>query len=206
MKRIVFVDIDTQFDFIMPQGKLYIKGAKEIIPALKRLTQIAKKFDIPILASLDTHIKNDPEFKQFPAHCVIGSRGQKKIPQALLKRHIFIPQEAALSKEELLDKIKACPQLIFQKNTYDIFVNRNLSRAVKPFKSAFVYGVALDYCVKYAVLGLLKAGMEVNLVIDATKPVDESAGKAILSEFKSSGVQLIRAKDAAVRVRKVIGE
>lgn len=206
MKRIVFVDIDTQFDFIMPQGKLYIRGAKALIPALKRLTGIAEKFDIPIFSSLDTHTKNDTEFKAFPAHCVIGSKGRKKISQAMLKRHIFIPQEVVLDKKELADKIKNYPQLIFQKDTYDIFVNRNLSRALKAFKAAFVYGVALDYCVKYAVRGLLKAGLKVNLVVDAVKPVDESAGKTLLSKFKTSGVQLIRAKDAAVRVREEMGE
>lgn len=203
--KIVFVDIDTQLDFIMPQGKLYVKGAKALIPALKRLTGIAKKFDIPIFSSVDTHIKNDPEFSQFPPHCVAGSRGQKKILQTLLKRRILIPQDA-LEKNELFDKIKGYPQLIFQKDTYDIFVNRNLSRALKPFKAAFVYGVALDYCLKYAVLGLLKAGLKVNLVVDAVKPVDAGAGKAILSKFKTSGVQLIRAKDAAVRVREEMGE
>lgn len=205
MMKIVFVDIDTQFDFTMPQGKLYVKGAKALIPALKRLTGIAKKFDIPIFSSVDTHIKNDPEFSQFPPHCVAGSRGQKKILQTLLKRHILIPQDA-LDKNELFDKINNYPQLIFQKDTYDIFVNRNLSRALKPFKAAFVYGVALDYCVKYAVLGLLKAGLKVNLLVDAVKPVDAGAGKAILSKFKTSGVQLIKAKDAAVRVREEIGE
>jgi nicotinamidase/pyrazinamidase len=203
--KIVFVDIDTQFDFIMPQGKLYVKGAKELIPALKRLTGIAKKFDIPIFSSLDTHIKDDPEFRAFPAHCVAGSRGQKKVSQTLLKRRILISQDA-LDKNELFDKIKGCPQLIFQKNTYDIFVNRNLSRALKPFKAAFVYGVALDYCVKYAVLGLLKAGLKVNLVVDAVRPVDAGAGKAVLSKFKTSGVQLINAEDAASRVREEIGE
>lgn len=203
--KIVFVDIDTQFDFIMPQGKLYVKGAKALIPALKRLTGIAKKFDIPIFSSVDTHIKNDPEFSQFPPHCVAGSRGQKKILQTLLKRRILIPQDA-LDKNELFDKIKGYPQLIFQKDTYDIFVNRNLSRALKPFKAAFVYGVALDYCLKYAVLGLLKAGLKVNLLVDAVKPVDAGAGKAILSKFKTSGVQLIKAKDAAVRVREEMGE
>jgi nicotinamidase-related amidase len=111
-----------------------------------------------------------------------------------------------LSRKELFDKIKKYQQLIFQKNTYDIFVNRNLSRALKPFRRAFVYGVALDYCVKYAVLGLLKAGLKVSLVVDATEPVDAGAGKAVLSKFKTSGVQLIRAKDAASRVREAIGE
>lgn len=203
MKEIVFVDIDTQFDFIMPEGKLYVKGAKDIIPRLRQLTQVAEKNDILIISSVDAHIKNDPEFKQFPAHCIIGSRGQKKIPQTLLKRHILVPQKI-MARKELFDKIKGCQQLIFQKNTYDIFVNHNILRALRPFHSAFVYGVALDYCVKYAVLGLLQAGLKVNLVVDAAKPVDANAGKTLISKFKANGVQLIKTRDAALRIRKAI--
>ena len=158
MKEIVFIDIDTQFDFMLPKGKLYVPEAEKLVPNLKLLTQAAFKNDILIISSVDAHSKNDPEFKQFPSHCVMGSRGQKKIPQALLKKHIFIPRKI-LTRKELFDKIKGRDQIIIEKNTYDAFTNFNLSRLLKPFNEAFVYGVALDYCVKYAVLGLYKAGL-----------------------------------------------
>ena len=31
MKKIIFFDVDTQFDFIDPSGNLYVKGAEGII-------------------------------------------------------------------------------------------------------------------------------------------------------------------------------
>lgn len=201
MKEIVFVDIDTQFDFMIPEGKLYVKGAKGIIPNLKRLTQMAAKNDILIISSVDTHIKNDPEFKQFPPHCVMASKGQKKIPPTLLKRHIFIP-ERILSKQELRRKIKGYRQLIVQKNNVYTFMDLNLLRIFKPFKIAFVYGVALDYCVRAAVLDLLKAGLRVNLVVDAAPAIDPSAGKFLLAQFKKGGVKLMRTKEAVSEIKK----
>lgn len=203
MKEIVFVDIDTQVDFIMPEGRLYVQGAQTLIPRLKQLTEIASHNGIPIISSLDSHIKNDPEFKQFPPHCVVGSPGQKKIPEVLLRRQIVIPQKI-LNKKELLNKIKGYAQLIVQKNTYDIFVNMNLLQLLKSFTTAFVYGVALDYCVKYAVVGLLQRGLNVYIVSDAVKPVDPSEGRRLLSKFAHNGVVLIKAKQVVSEIRRLL--
>ncbi len=201
MKEIVFVDIDTQYDFMAPQGRLYVKGAKDIVPRLKQLTGIAQENGILIISSADTHIKNDPEFKQFPAHCVADSSGQKKIPQTLCKRRIVISQRI-MGKKELFNKARGCEQLILQKNTYDIFVNHNLLRVLKPFHTAFVYGVALDYCIRYAVLGLLQAGLRVELVTDATVAVGAKEGKRLLGRFKDNAVALIKTKEALSAVRR----
>lgn len=203
MKEIVFVDIDTQVDFIMPEGRLYVQGAQTLIPRLKQLTEMASHNGIPIISSLDSHIKNDPEFKQFPPHCVVGSPGQKKIPEVLLRRQIVIPQKI-LNKKELLNKIKGYAQLIVQKNTYDIFVNMNLLQLLKPFTTAFVYGVALDYCVKYAVAGLLQRGLNVYIVSDAVKPVDPSEGRRLLSKFAHNGGVLIKTKQVVSEIRRLL--
>ena len=154
MKETVFVDIDTQFDFMDPSGALYVPGAGKFTPKLKRLSQFAAKNDILIISSADTHKKKDPEFKQFPAHCLSGSRGQKKIRETLIGEHCFLPRKV-FSRGELFKKVKGFRQVILEKDTYDVFVNPNLGRILKPFKAVFIYGVALDYCVKYAVLGLL---------------------------------------------------
>lgn len=201
MKEVVFIDIDTQIDFVLPHGKLYVPGAEMLIPYFKALTAIALKNDIQIISSVDTHIKNDLEFRQFHPHCVVGSRGQKKIPQTLLKQHVFIGQNI-LDKKELFKRMGWAQQLIFEKNTYDIFVNHNLLRALKPFHAAFVYGVALDYCVKYAVLGLLQAGLKVNLIRDATSSVNLEDGRCLLNSFKHHGVKLMTTKEIIPELSK----
>lgn len=205
MREIVFVDIDTQYDFILPGGKLYIKHAERIIPNLKYLTRIAANNDILIISSVDTHIKNDPEFKQFPGHCIKGSPGQRKIPETLLKKHVFIPQKI-LNRGELFNKIKGRKQIIIEKNTYDVFMNFNLLGLLRPFQAAFVYGLALDYCLKYAVLGLLQAGLKVNLIIDATKPVYPEAERHLLAGFKKNDVSLIKTKEVYREIRRASGE
>src|SRR3990167_2729414 len=202
MREIVFIDIDTQFDFISPEGRLYVPKAEELIPNLKLLTQEAFKNGILIISSLDSHTKNDPEFRQFPAHCVMGSKGQRKIPQTRLRKAVAVSSKI-LCRRELLSKVKGYPQVILEKNTYDVFTNFNLLRLLRPFRKAYVYGVALDYCVQYAVLGLLQAGLKVNLVTDAVKPVDVKIEKGLYSKFKENGVNLITTKEAILKIRSL---
>ncbi|HLD40685.1 MAG TPA: isochorismatase family protein [Candidatus Omnitrophota bacterium] len=202
MREIVFIDIDTQFDFMLPRGKLYIENSQDIIPNLKALTGAAYNNEILIVSTVDRHIKADPEFKEFPPHCVAGTSGQRKIPETLSKRQVFVPGKI-LNKGGFFDKIKSCPQVIFEKNAYDIFVNFNLWRVFRPFRAAFVYGVALDYCVKYAVSGLLQLGLEVNLVTDAIKSVDPKQEKPLLARFSRNGVRLVKTKELLSQIRSL---
>jgi len=174
MKRIVFFDIDTQYDFMKPQGKLYVKDAQEIIPNLKKLTNFADKNKIVIVSSIDVHKKRDPEFKIFPAHCLKNSRGAAKIKET---------------------KGAKTRQLFIDKHTFDVFSNPKTAKILSKFKLAFVYGVALDYCVKAACLGLLNLGIKTYLIKDATKAVSSKSGCETLRLLKGKGVMFINTKD-----------
>ena len=74
-----FWDVDTQRDFIDEDGRLAVPGAAEIVPNLRKLTDFATGHGIPIVASADAHSPDDPEFEQFPPHCVAGTAGEEKI-------------------------------------------------------------------------------------------------------------------------------
>ena len=59
MKRILW-DVDTQVDFMLPHGKLYVGGAEETIPAMKRLVEAARAAGVVHVASADDHELTDP--------------------------------------------------------------------------------------------------------------------------------------------------
>ncbi|MCX7926782.1 MAG: isochorismatase family protein [Candidatus Omnitrophica bacterium] len=181
MKRIVFVDVDTQFDFMNPSGALYVKGAEKIISHLKKLTAVADSLEIPIVSSVDTHRKNDPEFKLFPRHCVKATAGQKKISATIAKR---------------------TKQIIIAKTTFDMFSNPKADKVLKPFDVAYVYGVALDFCVKAACLGLLKRRKQTYLVINATKAVSEEGKEKTLAMLRKKGIKFISTNQLINRLLK----
>lgn len=165
--KIIFLDIDTQYDFMNPRGKLYVPGAEKLIPNLRHLFRLAKKNNIPIISSLDTHKRNDTEFKCFSVHCIKGSKGHKKIRQALSK------------------KVR---QIFIKKHTIDIFSNPQIKSVLKPYQTAYVFGVALDYCVKATCLGLVKLGIKTYLIKDATKAVSNKGKREALRLLKQKGV------------------
>src|SRR5712692_11635549 len=92
---VVFLDIDTQVDFMLPPGSLYVPGAEGIVPNLKKLMVYAREQGIPVLSSADAHLPDDPSFAQWPPHCVIGTPGQRRIPETQLASPAIVPNRAA---------------------------------------------------------------------------------------------------------------
>ncbi|MFH1201799.1 MAG: cysteine hydrolase family protein [Candidatus Omnitrophota bacterium] len=192
MEDIVFFDIDTQYDFMNKKGALYVPKAERLIPNLSRLIRFAKKNKIPVLSSVDAHLKNDREFRQFPAHCVSGSRGARKIVQTTIKNQVTIADKK-FSRNKLAEVIKGKSQVILEKKTFSVFTNPNTKAVLglKKINMAYVFGVALDYCVKNACLGLLNLGIKTYLVKDAARPVDIRKSKETIASLRKRGLRLI---------------
>ena len=191
----VFVDIDTQADFILPGGKLYVPGAEKLIPTLARLRDFAEKHNIPVLTSTDAHATDDPEFAQWPSHCVRGTPGQLKVPESLTRRYMVVPQErqALLTDEEL----SRYQQWIVEKDDLDMFTNLHAGDLVKRLDAEqyVVYGVATEYCVKLAVRGFLERKRTVTLLVDAIREIKPEDGQAVLRELQAGGAKLAESKE-----------
>lgn len=185
--KTAFLDIDTQHDFMDPDGALSIAGAQKIVANLKRLVQYAAQNKIPLLSSMDAHRPDDPEFRDFPPHCVKGSPGQQKIKETLLPGAIRIPAVPGV----LPDNVPPGTQMIFDKPTLYLFDNPNFMEHVKQqgYEAFIVFGVATDYCIKIIAEGLIERGYKVTVVTDAIAPVVPEAGKGALESMKRAGVK-----------------
>lgn len=182
-KDTVFVDVDTQVDFVEPDGALYVPGAERLKPAFARLLAAANGSGRPIVASADAHPPNDPEFATFPPHCLAGSEGQKRVPET----------EPASARTIGVDGEEAGGEgatIILEKVKFDLFTNPAAESvlAESGAKTAIVFGVALDYCVRAAALGLRERGYDTLLVRDATAPVTEEGGARVEAELREAGV------------------
>lgn len=184
--NLAFVDIDTQYDFMMPQGTLYVPGAEEIVTNLARLIQHAQAQAIPVIASVDAHGQEDPEFKQFPPHCLRNTPGQAKIPATTIASAVVLPAQAQAFS-------LAHPTLILEKTIFSIFGNENAAAVFQQLEADryVVFGVATDYCVKAAVLGLLARGHKVAVVTDAIRGVDAQGTQQALIEMQQAGATMV---------------
>jgi nicotinamidase/pyrazinamidase len=164
-----FFDIDTQIDFVFPAGALYTPGAEKVIPVVAALNQYAGKHGITLISSMCAHGENAEEFKVWPPHCVVGTVGQQK-PAATL----------------LADRTK---QIFIEKDELDLFSMPEVLPLLDhlDIDECFVYGVLTEYCVKCAIMGLLKSGRKVWLVTDAIAHYMQQTGEQVIQEFLAAG-------------------
>jgi nicotinamidase/pyrazinamidase len=186
---IVFWDTDTQADFIYPDGKLYVPGAEVIIPKLKRLTEWASKNGVLVVASACAHHKGDPEFAQYPPHCLVGTAGQKKIPETRLPNALTLPNRRVERPQNPLNY----QQIIFEKQQLDVFSNPNIEAVlarVGPVHEVILYGVVTEICVAYAGRGLIRRGYRLRVVTDAIRHLHEAKAQIFLQDIRDSGAML----------------
>ncbi len=199
-RAIVFWDVDTQRDFMLPGGKLYVPGAEKLIPRLQRLVDLAQRGRVLLISSVDAHTPDDPEFLEWPPHCVQGTPGQQKIPETLTDDLLLVPNNAEF---HLPQDLRFYKQIILEKQTLDVFDNPNADRLVKqlgPYVEYCVFGVVTEYCVRKDVLGLVKRGCRVAVVIDAIETLEEEDGRRALAEFEAAGVRMLRVQQAIALV------
>jgi nicotinamidase/pyrazinamidase len=184
---LVFLDIDTQRDFMDEKGALYVPRSTEIVSNLTRLTQFAIRGGIRVLATACSHRPGDPELKRFPPHCMAGTKGQGRIAATARLDSVVLPVGTHLRGE-------LPPHLTFEKDDYDLFSRSDAGQLIARYNESnplfVVYGVATDYCVKKAVEGLLLRQCRTAIVVDAIRPIEATAEPAILTDFARRGALL----------------
>jgi nicotinamidase/pyrazinamidase len=199
-RSVIFWDVDTQADFMLPGGSLYVAGAEKLIPKMKRLTDAARQGRVFLLGDACVHPPNDPEFATFPPHCVIGTPGSEMIPETRAERVLTIPNRADAAVPEDLSPYQ---QVILEKQTLDVFDNPNtvgvLDRVAKftdPDAEIFMFGVVTEYCVRLAAKGLLERGRRVALIRDAIEALNPEEGQKTIEELTSRGARLVMTEEA----------
>jgi nicotinamidase/pyrazinamidase len=191
--RLAFLDVDTQADFMLPSGALYVPGAETIIPNLRALMHYARAHGILVISSADAHAPDDPSFAQWPPHCVSGTPGQLRIPETQLRSPLIIPNRPGFFKGPLPDR----GQMIIEKIDYDVSSNLNFDAVVQTLgpRHFVAFGVATEFCVRASVLALMRQGFSVDVVSDTVKGITEEGHQNALREMRDAGVQLVTTAD-----------
>ena len=206
----VFWDVDTQVDFMRPDGKLYVDGAETVVANLAALTGFAHGNGIRIVASSDNHDPGDDELSgtpdfvdTFPPHCLRDTEGQARIPETALHDALVVEPEDAAA--DVVRRVaNHAGDILFHKHYFDVFTNPSVSPVVETLAvdEVVLYGVALDVCNRYAVEGLLTLhpGVAITVVTDAVRAIDEGARDALLGGWRRRGVGLAVTADIVERV------
>jgi nicotinamidase/pyrazinamidase len=194
----LFYDVDTQRDFMLPGGKLYVPGAERILPQLERLTRFARQAGITIAGSVDRHFPTDPELQanggEYPEHCMDGTEGQKKVEATLPQQPVWI-ENRDYAAGELAALLRQAGEVYIEKQRFDVFAgNRNAAAVIDTLlrgkEDVVVYGVVTEVCVDQAITGLKDRGVRLHVPLDAVAALDDERAAATLDKWRRWGVRL----------------
>jgi len=196
VRRILW-DVDTQFDFMLPQGKLYVPGAEETAPAMLRLVEAARAAGVVHVASADDHELTDPEISDepdwrntYPPHCLRGTRGAAKVPET--EQEDPLPLSLVPFPPGLVPALVASRrEILLLKKSFNVFTNPNtdpLLDALDP-EEIVVFGVATDVCDDAAIRGFLLRGRRVRFVEEAARGLDEERVASSMAFWRERGVE-----------------
>ena len=75
-RNIVFWEVDTQKDFMLPGGNFMCPDAERLLPNIQRLTDAARQDRVFLVSHGCYHVEDDPEFSDLSPHCVKGTPEQ----------------------------------------------------------------------------------------------------------------------------------
>ncbi len=196
----LFWDVDTQFDFMQPEGRLYVPDAETIVETISAVRRFALDNGYSILANTDWHskeneeISDNPDFKRtFPPHCMVNEPGSERVGYLGEIPIKYVPLEK-LDAEDLRHLVAEDQfHVVIRKQECDVFSNPNTEKLVKLItpKQVIIFGVALEMCVSDVVRGLKRFdGIKRYVLKDAVKGLETKPDSEVLDEFRDMGVQV----------------
>jgi nicotinamidase/pyrazinamidase len=194
MRVKVVLVVDTQADFMHPDGALAVAGADVIAEPMRTwLAGLSREDTAAVLFTFDTHFAETyaslPEAAQFPIHCVRETAGWQNvldpegigplIPVYRLEKGVFAMwQEPGLEMQPVAGGANVDRDAFF----------RDLRES--GVEDATVIGVAADYCVRWAIDGLVARGFRVTVPQALTRGIARPIEQVLAQDFPGQAVRL----------------
>ena len=194
----LFWNVDTQFDFVSPQGKLYVPGAELLKPNWEKLTKLAKTRLITVVNTADWHypesaeLSDNPDYvTTFPVHCMANTSGAEYIAETNPENPLIFDwnKEYRISRETI--DPNRYRNYIIRKDAFDVFKGNRYTVQILNLlspKTVIVYGVSTNVCVNDAVVGLIKRVKKVIVVENAIKELPNIP--LPFENWRKSGVEM----------------
>jgi len=156
--------VDMLNDFVKPEGALVVPCAADLVPKQAQLLKAARESGMSVVYLADRHQPNDPEFKMWPPHAVVGTWGSEVI------------EELAPAENER----------VIPKRRYSGFYGTDLDLTLREasVSTVVLVGVLTDICVMYTSADASARGYRVIVVTDATGSVSDERHKFALEHMR----------------------
>ena len=188
-KRII-VDIDTQKDFFLADGKACIRNHRRVLANIRRLAAWARVKNVRMISTARIgHYDEDNG-----DYCLPGTPGQQRIPYTIRANHITYQADGCTDLPR--DILKQHDQIILYKRCPDPFNEPRADRVLSELKVTefVVFGALVEEAVKATVLGLLARRKNVTVMADAVGSRDKNAAEIALRQMEAKGANMVETK------------
>ena len=159
------VVIDMVNDFIRQGKELEVPKGREIIPNIQKIINKARKKNIPIIYSKDTHKENDPEFNNWPSHSLEGTEGS-----------------------EVIKELEPNPEdIIIEKKKFSSFRGTKLDERLKELEvdEIILVGVLSDICILHTAIDAYYRDYGIMVPEDCVATVSDEKQQFALNHIKN---------------------
>ncbi len=197
--RCVLVDLNTQRDFFDPTGACPVLNTIGIHACLRRVVAWAKRNQVPIISSVESHRRHDALGFARRVHCIEGSPGYHKLPFTLLPSRVFVPGDNTLCVAT--DLFRRHQQVIFPQRSEDLFANPKADRFLTQLRAEefVVYGATAEHEVKAVALGLIARHKKVAVVTDVCGCWNPTESDLSLRLLAAKGARLMTVEELIQR-------
>ncbi len=200
LSDLLFWNVDTQKDFVLPTGKLYVSGAELLKPKWRKITQFAEENSIRVINTADYHYPDSAELSSapnfvttFPQHCMANTDGAEYILETNPESPIIFNWDKNYQNITELIENKNYRNIVIRKDAFDVFKGNLLTESILKYlapKIVVVYGVTTNVCVNDAVVGLSGRVEEIFVIGDAIKELPNIS--LPFENWKKLGVKIIQ--------------
>jgi nicotinamidase-related amidase len=167
MSKEALLITDMLNDFVLQGASLEVPETRNVIPAIRREIESARKRSIPVIFICDAHDKEDREFSKFgwPAHAVDGSVGA-----------------------EVVDELKpGNDDIVIKKQTYSGFYKTTLDETLQKLDidSLRLTGCVTHICVLFTASDAVLRDYKVTVIEDAVAGIEKEDHDAAIRIMKN---------------------
>lgn len=155
---------DMIFDFVDPQGKLYVPGIEVIVPVNAALIAKARDLGIPVIYVNDSHDPDDEEFEQWGPHAIAGTPGTDVVSE-------LAPEEG---------------DYVLDKKRYSAFYGTELDELLKKLvvEHLVITGTVTNICVMVSAIEALMRGYRVTVPSKAVHALSDEDQRMALDQIE----------------------
>ena len=162
--EVALLIVDMVDDFVSSDGMMYVPGAEEIVPPIKRMAEEARSSEAPVIYICDSHETSDADPGAWPS----GS-------------------EVSMPETEIVSLLSPAPSdFVVMKYQYSSPFTEDLDILLKELgiKKVVLTGAAVDVCIYFVAWDAHKKGYQIAVPGECVVALSEGDKEASLQQME----------------------